>query len=285
MKNEQYKIRLLMVDDEEEFLASTAPALERRNIEVTTALSGIKALEILQKKSFDVLLLDVKMPDMDGIEVFQSVKREYPNLPVIILTGHGTISQAFQSVKEGVVDYIAKPCDIDDLVGKLQRAVEKHQIEWKTGETVQPGISETLPIQVLIVDDEVELLDSLQKVLQRRNMRVITTSKGDEVLSLLRENPIDVVVLDVKLPGLDGIEILSLIKKEMPMLEVVLLTGHPQVETALQGMKKGAFEYVVKPPDSEELTDIIRRAFAKRQKNVLQEQQKTIDEVLNRYIE
>lgn len=106
---------------------------------------------------------------------------------------------------------------------------------------------------VLLVDDEVEFLETLEKRLRRRNMKVMVATSGEEALEVLSTFAPDVVVLDVKMPGMDGIETLREIKRRAPLIEVVMLTGHANLEVAIQGMEMGAFDYLMKPVDIDEL--------------------------------
>jgi len=109
------------------------------------------------------------------------------------------------------------------------------------------------PFNVLLVDDEVEFLETLTKRMQKRNVNVTTAGNGEAALDLLDRDPVDVVVLDVKMPGMDGIETLRQMKKRHPLVEVIMLTGHANVEVAIQGMELGAFDYLMKPMDIDEL--------------------------------
>jgi DNA-binding NtrC family response regulator len=270
-------LRLLMVDDEEEFLAATSTALERRGLKVTTAKDGERALELAQTRSFDVVLLDVKMPDLSGIEVFRRLQQHYPGLPTVLLTGHGTVRQAFQMAKEGIYDYIAKPCEIDALAAKLFAACRAG----RTRDAAAPVTGGE--IRLLLVDDEIELLESLQTVLERRGMIVTTAENGEQALAVLRDTPIDVTVLDVKMPGMDGLEVLRRVKQDNPFMEVILLTGHPTIESAMKGIKQGACEYVVKPPDVEKLAATIRNAYEHRKQALQRLQQDTIREILEHF--
>jgi len=279
------KIRLLLVDDEEEFLMASSQALGRRGFDVEIAPNGVTALEMVGKSEFDVLVLDVKMPDIDGIEVFKQIRETLPDLPVVLLTGHSSIDDAFQTSKNGVADYLSKPIDMDELATRL------HEVVGKAGcrvETVSEGLRSIDPaekVRVMLVDDEVDFLESLKKVFQRRNMEVTTAESGEEALALLKESLVDVVVLDVKMPGMDGLEVLRRIKRDFPSVEVILLSGHPSVEAAVQGVKLGASEYMKKPPKIEDLAATIRWLYRSRQKAILEQQKKLIEEIRRRYPE
>jgi len=120
------------------------------------------------------------------------------------------------------------------------------------------------PIKVLLVDDEVEFLETLVKRLKKRDVNVAAVRCGEEALGLLGRETVDVVVLDVKMPGMDGIETLRRIKKDHPMIEVIMLTGHANVEVAIQGMEIGAFDYLMKPMDIDDLLYKLRDAHKKK---------------------
>jgi len=122
MTGTQDKIKLLLVDDEKEFLDSTSRALSRRSFEVTTASNGELALQLLEEQSFDAAVLDVKMPGIPGDRLFRRIKQLYPGMPMIILTGHGTVEQAFETSRDGIFDYLTKPCDMEKLAGKIREA-------------------------------------------------------------------------------------------------------------------------------------------------------------------
>ena len=280
---QESKIKLLMVDDEEEFLISSTQALSRRGIEVAMALNGAMALNMLRELEFDVVVLDVKMPGLDGVEVFRRMQKEQPGLPVILLTGHGSIPQAFETSRDGVYDYVTKPCDMDTLLKVIQEAAAQAKSQADIASRTDATLISGGLIRVLIVDDEPDLLESLKNVLQRRKMEVAIVQNGEEALKFLKESIIEVVVLDVKMPGMDGVEVLQRMKEEFPNIEVILLTGHPTVESALTGMKHGAFDYVVKPPDVDELTETIYRAYGRREDNIAKQRQKIINEIREQY--
>ena len=120
------------------------------------------------------------------------------------------------------------------------------------------------PFNVLFVDDEVEFLDTLLKRMKKRDLRVSGVKSGEEALDFLDQNPTDVVVLDVKMPGMDGIQALKEIKKLHPLIEVVMLTGHASVEVAIQGMELGAFDYLMKPVDIDDLLYKVQDAYKKK---------------------
>ena len=120
MKN----IRLLLVDDEEEFVKTLSERLELRNIKPDAVHDGDQALSYVKENEPDVIVLDLRMPGIDGIEVLKRVKEAHPDIQVIILTGHGTEEDEARAKKLGAFDYLEKPVDIDKLVGRLKKAFQ-----------------------------------------------------------------------------------------------------------------------------------------------------------------
>ena len=118
-----------------------------------------------------------------------------------------------------------------------------------------------MKISVLLVDDEKDFVESLAERLQLRDFNVATALNGDEAIKLVEENDFDVIVLDVKMPGKDGVETLKEIKNIEQLSQVIMLTGHATVKTAIEGMKSGAFDYLMKPTDTDELIEMINDAY------------------------
>ena len=115
-------IRLLLIDDEKDFVNILSKRIKRRNIGVTKAFSGAEAIQALRGQEFDVAVLDLKMEGMDGIEVLKMLKIMDPKLAVIMLTGHGSAEAAEQGIKLGAFDYLTKPCELKELLEKIMAA-------------------------------------------------------------------------------------------------------------------------------------------------------------------
>ena len=118
---------------------------------------------------------------------------------------------------------------------------------------------------VLLVDDEAPFVDTMTKRLAKRKLTVFKSYSGEEALETLKQNSkIDLAILDVKMPGMDGIETLKEIRKEFPLVEVIMLTGHATVETSIEGMRLGAFDYLMKPCDMDVLIEKVNAAVSKK---------------------
>ena len=130
------KVHVLLVDDEKRFVLSLGKILRGRDFAVTTAFDGVEALEAMRGGTcFDVVVLDVKMPGMDGVSTLKAIKQLSPQTQVIMLTGHATLQSGIEAVREGAFDYLMKPCDIEDLIAKIREAyhvenIRQHPVLW-----------------------------------------------------------------------------------------------------------------------------------------------------------
>ena len=123
--------KILLVDDEVVFTQNMAKLLTNRGYIVTVVGSGDAAIQALEEKDFDVVVLDIKMPGMDGITTLREIKKLGLLTETLILTGHGSIDTALEAIKIGAYDYLTKPCEIDELIGKIEGAWEKKDNEVK----------------------------------------------------------------------------------------------------------------------------------------------------------
>jgi len=121
-------LKVLVVDDEEEFLLTLAQRLRLRGIEAQTALDGEEGLRLLEMDPPDVVVLDVLMPGLGGLEVLQRMKLKEPRVPVILLTGKGTSKEGIEGMHLGAFDYLMKPVDVDELIQKIKEAKMAHNV-------------------------------------------------------------------------------------------------------------------------------------------------------------
>ena len=126
-KGQRRQIKVLLVDDEEGYVNVLAKRMTKRQVEVSIALSGSEAIQTLRKKDFDAAVVDLKMEDMDGIEVLKIFKKMDPELPVVMLTGHGSEKAARDGLALGAFDYLTKPCDLEDLLATISKAAERKE--------------------------------------------------------------------------------------------------------------------------------------------------------------
>ncbi len=120
--------KILLVDDEQDFLDVMSERIEARGMQVTTAESAVKALEQVESGSFDAIILDLMMPGMDGLETLKAIKKKNPALQVILLTGHATVEKGIEAMKLGAMDFIEKPADLDKLTKIIRKAQARKMI-------------------------------------------------------------------------------------------------------------------------------------------------------------
>ena len=121
-----------------------------------------------------------------------------------------------------------------------------------------------VPMKLLLVDDEADFRNTLLKRMKRRGVDVNGVDSGESAITFMEMHPVDVVILDVRMPGMDGIEALKSIKARHPLTEVIMLTGHASMEVAIEGMEMGAFDYLMKPMDMDELLYKAEDAYKKK---------------------
>lgn len=120
-------IKILLVDDEISYVNVLTNRLYKRNIFATKSYSGTEAIQALRKEDFDVVVLDLKLEDMDGIEVLKIMKKMVPNVHIIMLTGHGSEEAAVEGIREGAFDYLTKPCALSELIQKIREAFDRQK--------------------------------------------------------------------------------------------------------------------------------------------------------------
>lgn len=190
------KIRVLMVDDEDQFRATTKKIMNRRGFEMILAASGEEALEKLNE-SPDVVILDIKMPGMDGHQALKEIKKRSPDLPVIMLTGHGALPSAQEAQAEGAFDYLTKPCDIDLLSAKARDAYHHGKEPGKPEEKKIMGIMvpineyTTLGEEQTIKDAVLELKDSFvskvstERIMETGHRSVLVMDEEKKITGIL----------------------------------------------------------------------------------------------------
>ena len=148
------RMKLLLVDDEPRYLQTTQKLIERKGIETWTAQSGEEALKLLDTRTIHVVILDVKMPGMDGNETLKAIKADHPMTEVIMLTGHATVDSAIDGLKSGAWDYLMKPTDIEQIVEKAEEAFDHRLRQEEKIRTAQARQYMKSPREILKADNE-----------------------------------------------------------------------------------------------------------------------------------
>lgn len=203
-------LRILVVDDSRDFAESLADALEPRGHTVALAFSGEEAVQRFETEDFDITFMDVRLPGMNGVESFFALRKMKPDAKVMMMTAHSVEPLLRQAVDGGAVGVLRKPFDMDDLL--------------KTLDTIRPaGI-------VLVVDDDEDFAESVEKFLTDRGYRVLVARTGEEAVATVLANSIDLLVLDLRLPVLSGLEVYLELKKHDRAVPTIIVTAYAAEE-------------------------------------------------------
>jgi two-component system, NtrC family, response regulator HydG len=235
---------ILLVDDNEEFLDSTKDVLEAEGHFVVTTNSGRTALELVESRAFDVVLMDIKMPGMNGVESFIEMKKCKPDVRVIMLTAYSIEELIRKALEEGVYAVLHKPLDMDRLLQLI-------------GEIRTKGTGG----MVLVADDNRELCDNLCNILEAEGYRVVLAYDGEEAVNRAEEYIFDVLLLDMKLPILNGLEAFRLIRSMQPSIIAILISGYARemYELIHQTLNENAHSCLTKPLNMEQLLDLVQK--------------------------
>lgn len=268
-------IRLLMVDDEKEFLEASAKALERRGFVVSTAFEGSTALDLIASQLFDAVVLDIKMPGLDGVEVFHLIKKSSPHLPIVMLTGHGNIQQAFETSKDGVFAYLAKPCSVERMIDVVKSAIQQSSVKKSVF-----GQRSSDEVKLMVIDDERDRLELLGTALRHGGIQVTGASNTEEAFRLLERCYFDVVVVDMELSKTETITLVKHIKQVQPLTEMIFITAQPSAVASIMEIKNDLYDVLVKPLNPNWIAEKVKEAYVQRKQNQQEEQKRNIKEIL-----
>lgn len=255
------KIKVLIVDDENIICNLLTDILTDESYQTIVARTGEEAIEYLNKDSFHAAFIDIKLPGRDGISLLKEAKKIDPSLVVIMITAYATIQTAKMAMQLGAHDYITKPIDPDEILESLRKGLEKRNIESKIrGLDKKPSI--------LVVDDDEYICNLLKDTLGDEGYMVETISSPLKALELIKEGSFNILIADIKMPQMDGLELLEKSRQINPELLVILITGYPSIDNIITAMKKNAYDYITKPIDPDEVLSSIVNGW-ERQRIVL----------------
>ena len=246
------KSRILVVDDNEEFCQNVTDILGLKDYEVVTAFDGFKALELVKQNGFDVVLMDIRMPVMDGVETFKKVKEITPGIPVIMVTAYAVEDLIKEALREGAFGSLKKPLDFNQVFELIERATPNGKL-------------------ILVVDDDKKLCANMNDVLSAKGYRVCVAYDGNMAIEKAQENNFDVMLIDLNLPTLNGLETYLTIRDFRPKAVVIMITGYSQEmgELAQQALQKNAYACLEKPINMDELVTLLARIKEQKNKGTL----------------
>jgi len=290
-----HKIKVLLVDDEEEYVRTMAERMELRDVGSRVALSGEEALKMVEEDPPDVMVLDLRMPGINGMEVLEKVKTEHPNVQVVILTGHGSEQHEKEARRLGAFQYLQKPADTNQILSTIRSAwsksvqaaaefvkesreeidrsmtaaafaesgapeMAKEVMDRKPAPKEEPAEKSESTLKVLLVDDEEDLVRTMAERMEMRELGSDVALDGQQALNMIEDDIPDVIVLDLRMPGMDGMEVLRRVKETYPQIAVIIMTGHGSDQDEKEARRLGAFDYLRKPVDMAQLIEVVRSA-------------------------
>jgi two-component system, NtrC family, response regulator HydG len=241
------KIKVLVVDDDVNFGNTLSKILFVKGYEVSTLRDGFATLDLVRQQEFDVVLMDIKMPVMNGVETYKKIKAIKPNLWVILMTAFSVDALIQDAMKEGVYAVIRKPFEVDSLISMIERSKEGALLA--------------------IVDDDPNICKTMQLAIEKKGYSVTTCLTGEEIIACTKDRPYDIYFIDIKLPVLNGLETYMEIKKINSKAIVVMMTGYRQEADELiqQGFQNGVYACLYKPFDMDAVIKIIEDISNKKQ--------------------
>ena len=238
--------KVLIVDDEKAFCETMTDILDTKGYEVESENSGDAAITKVKEKFFDVILMDIKMPVMTGVEAFKQIKEIRPKTAVIMMTAFSVEDLIKEALKEGAFGCLRKPLDIDKLVEQIELAKEKGML-------------------ILITDDDPNTRETFKDTLEAKGYKISTAATGEEAIELVKERLHDILFIDMKLPVLNGLETYLAIKKIRPNIVAVVITAYGEemkdlVEEAVNG---SCYTCLTKPIDMDNVLKLIEEVSKK----------------------
>ena len=248
---EEYKV--LVIEDDETARDKLSKAIRKEGYQVVTAMNGRDGVEQFRKEKPDIVVTDLKMPGMDGLEVMHTVRQESKNAQIIVVTAFGEADTAVTALREGALDYLKKPIDLDELTVALGRAKERVSSYKK---------AESFPT-LLLADDEDKIRERLTRVLEKEGWNVIPVANGEEAVKTFREVKIDIALMDIKMPKKDGLQTLHEMRAMSDDFEAIILTGYGDESAAIQALRDGAINFLKKPIDLDQMILAVQKAVEK----------------------
>lgn len=255
---------ILIVDDERLICDLLRAVLGRQGHEVLTASNGKEGLELFKEHRPRFTLLDLRMPEMNGIEVLKHIRAIDPKAAVMILTAWGSDALEQQARQLGVMDFLSKGLALDVLVAAMERALPKPAKAPAAAPAASPSSSaapgaEAAPIapaaadSILVVDDDLQICELLQRFLSLRGYRVRAAQDGPQALAAVEQEVPQLVVLDMNMPGMNGVEVLRKLRAKQYAGGVILLTTAQDDKLLQEALDLGSVDVMGKPVDLERL--------------------------------
>ncbi len=234
------QLRVLVVDDDQDFAESLAMVMEIRGHHVELAFNGVEAVDKFREQDFDIAFMDVKLPGMNGVESFLEVRKFKPEARVVMVTGYSVAELLEQAVANGAWGVLHKPLDMPALVRMLEKVK---------------------PYGLLIADDDRDFVDSVKDMLIDEGWKVFVAHNGKEAVEQVLSNAIDLLILDLHMPVLSGLETYLELKRMGREVPTIIVTAYADEESdSIRELPANSIGAIVRKPfDPRELIEAVER--------------------------
>jgi CheY-like chemotaxis protein len=259
MQSDDQPRTVLIVDDNRDLRTMVAEFLSADGFDVLEAEDGVEALRIVREERPDALLLDIMMPRLGGLATLEQLRAFDPDIQVIIMTAALDPALLRHAVFSGASAVLSKPLQLDDVAAALR---------WEPSQSAPdepPAVAPRYPRRrrnILVVDDEPDVRSTIVDVLRGSGYDVRGVGDGASALDAMRAEQPDLVLLDVRMPGVNGIDVLASIRALDPHVRVIMITGDTRQNVANEAFARGAVEYIGKPIDPAYLELCVETALA-----------------------
>ena len=253
---------VLVIDDEQIICDLLRTMLTSAGYKVITAIGGRDGLALFRQHRPRFTLLDLRMPDMPGIEVLKEIRKVDQYAEVIVLTAWGTDELESQARKLGITDFLSKSMTFDAIMASTERVLQgaastqSSHVPAKAGTAAPVGVTDQ--DSILVVDDEPQIRDLLLQSLTGRGYRVRVASNGQEGLDAVEHEKPTLIILDMYMPGLNGIEVLKRLRKKNYKNGIILLTGSQDQKLLKEACELGVMDIMGKPLDCDRLALVVQ---------------------------
>lgn len=274
MQAEREQPKILVVDDDLSYAGLLSGILGRGDFELETAHDGESAVEKVKTFKPDAILLDIVMPGMDGYEVTKRLKGAWETsvIPIILMTGVGDASDKVKGLEAGADEFIIKPVDRIELLARVRFLVKLKKLQDRmrsTEERVDRPSSAAATASgngkntILIVEDDVKTANVYELLLRSKGFKTLIAHDGGDAIAIVEKDLPDLVLLDLMLPGMDGLEILARLKASPLLMKipVIICSIIPHSETRVKAIDTGADDYLIKPVNHREMLARINAAI------------------------
>ena len=239
--------KILVVDDDVNFTTTTVDLFNEKGFDCIGVHSGYKAIDKVKEVAFDVILLDIKMPVMNGVEAYKEIKKIRPETVVIMATAYRMEELIRDALKEGVYAVLNKPLDVDKVVAMIERSK-------KGGALIQ------------VVDDDPNIREKLKDSLEKQGFSVTTASDGEEAIRITKERPHDILFVDAKVAPIGGLLVFLEARKFNPDVVAVIMTeqSNKSEDVVEKALKEGAYACLYKPFSVGEVVEVLEAIVSKK---------------------